>query len=151
MGYYVDMHVNAFRIPTANIPAALEAMNKMHDDDVLLAKAHGGTFGCDVEKQPVRERKWYSWVANPPVEGWPDIVEAIGNWGFDGFIDDSGDFVVTKSPEYNKLGQEDELFKVIAPYMSQLDIECRGEDGEKWKWVVENGKFAEKQAVITWR
>lgn len=151
MGYYVDMHVNAFRIPAANIPAALEAMNRMHDDDVLLAKARGGAYGDMTSQTPVRKRKWYSWVANPSVKGWPDIVTAIGNWGFDGFIGDFDDFVVKKSPEYKKIGQEDELFKVIAPYMSQLDIECRGEDGEKWKWVVENGKFAEKQAVITWR
>lgn len=49
-----------------------------------------------------------------------------------------------------KLGDDDEIFTLIAPYISDGYIELVGEDGDKWRYVFEDGKFEEKHPKAEW-
>ncbi len=38
-----------------------------------------------------------------------------------------------------KLGDDDKIFKIIAPFINDGYIEMEGEEGYTWRWVFENG------------
>lgn len=47
-----------------------------------------------------------------------------------------------------RLGNDDQFFAAIAPYVEQMDIEMTGEDDCKWKYVIRNGEFNEYNGVV---
>jgi hypothetical protein len=50
-----------------------------------------------------------------------------------------------------KIGSEQEIFQVIAPFVKDGSyIEMRGEDGTQWRWIFEEGKVREEEALITY-
>jgi len=155
MGYFVDYSINELRIKKKNIPAALAAINQMHTDEELLNYARGGTFGKSVDDKPIKERKWYSWVDNPKGDKFETITEAIEAWGLvDEMhpceIDSNGDFILDGYYS-NKLGQQELLFKRIAPFTEDILIECRGEDGSLWAWQIDSGEFIELSGHVTYK
>lgn len=50
-----------------------------------------------------------------------------------------------------KLGDDFEIFKIIAPFVNDGYIEMIGEDGSKWRWVFENGECNEIYPSVEWR
>jgi hypothetical protein len=98
----------------------------------------------------VHEKKWYSWVENPnPETGWPDLKTALDKWGFEGDFNEHGDFVVTHR-EYTKLGQEEEVLRVLAPFTPGLEVECVGEDDSHWRWIECDGKLVEQGGSVVY-
>ena len=49
-----------------------------------------------------------------------------------------------------KLGDEDEIFKLIAPYCEDGYIQFLGEDGDRFRYCIENKKYKFKVPTITW-
>ena len=50
-----------------------------------------------------------------------------------------------------KLGRDYEQFQKAAPYVKDGSyIEMHGEDGERWRWVFQDGKCREIAAKFTW-
>ena len=49
-----------------------------------------------------------------------------------------------------KLGDDYEMFKLIAPYINDGYIEMSGEDAERWRWIFKDGKCEEKFPKIKW-
>ena len=49
-----------------------------------------------------------------------------------------------------KLGDDYEMFKLIAPYINDGYIEMSGEDAERWRWIFKDGKCKEKFPEIKW-
>jgi len=50
-----------------------------------------------------------------------------------------------------KLGSDEAIFNAIAPFVKEGSfIEMRGEDGEMWRWVFENGNCKEVKPKIKW-
>lgn len=49
-----------------------------------------------------------------------------------------------------KLGDDYDLFRLIAPYINDGCIEMSGEDGERWRWIFKDGKCEEKFPEIVW-
>ena len=49
-----------------------------------------------------------------------------------------------------KLGNDYEMFKLIAPYINDGYIEMSGEDAERWRWIFKDGKCEEKFPKIKW-
>jgi len=91
--------------------------------------------------------KHFSWVDNN-FEKITDIVEMFGEWRWR--IEKDGENYKIVSFTGEKAGDDDVLFKAIAPYMNDGFIQMRGEDDEGWKWIFENGELIEKTPSITW-
>lgn len=49
-----------------------------------------------------------------------------------------------------KLGDDYDLFSLIAPYISDGYIEMSGEDADRWRWIFKDGKFEEKHPKLDW-
>jgi hypothetical protein len=49
-----------------------------------------------------------------------------------------------------KLGDDDKIFELIAPYCEDGYLQFTGEDGEHFRFVIKDGKFAERWAKISW-
>lgn len=62
--------------------------------------------------------------------------------------DEPGYSIEYRSSE--KLGDDEEIFSLIAPYINDGYIELLGEDGDKWRYVFENGKCETKHPKIEW-
>ena len=49
-----------------------------------------------------------------------------------------------------KLGDDDIFFKLIAPYCEDGYFQFLGEDGDRFRYIVKDGKFDEKFATVSW-
>lgn len=150
MGYIVDYTI-CLHIAKKNKARALEIFNHLHTDEMLFQHANGGSFGGRVEERPVRERKWYSWVKNPD-QPYTTLRQAFNNWGIVeenvDIIDEDNEPFELHGYYHDKLGQQDFLLDQLAPVLKNLVAYVRGEDGEMFAWVVENGEFRYQSLTI---
>ena len=49
-----------------------------------------------------------------------------------------------------KLGDDEEIFKILSPFMNDGYIEMLGEDGDKWRWVFQSGEMYIKYPSVIW-
>ena len=49
-----------------------------------------------------------------------------------------------------KLGDDEIVFKILAPFMNDGYIEMLREDGDKWRWVFESGEMHIKYPSTIW-
>lgn len=64
---------------------------------------------------------------------------------------DKGDNIYNIDFTGDKLWDEEILFNLLAPFVkSGSYIEMRGEDGERWRWVFDNGQFKTVTAKVVW-
>ncbi|EQB4340930.1 hypothetical protein ACYJ2U_001649 [Clostridium botulinum] len=49
-----------------------------------------------------------------------------------------------------KLGDDDVLFKLIAPYCEDGYLQFHTDNGEHFRFVIKDGKFEEKNAGLSW-
>jgi hypothetical protein len=49
-----------------------------------------------------------------------------------------------------KYGDDDTLFKIIAPCCEDGFLQFSGEDGEHFRFIIKDGEFEEKYAEINW-
>lgn len=49
-----------------------------------------------------------------------------------------------------KLGNDEEIFRILSPFMNDGYIEMMGEDGDIWRWVFENGEMHIKNPSVIW-
>lgn len=79
------------------------------------------------------------------------VSKKLKNYGYTAELDDDGSII---SLDFNgdKIAyDEDTIFQAIAPYVGDGSfIEMIGEDGERWRWVFEDGKCKEVRAKLTW-
>lgn len=50
-----------------------------------------------------------------------------------------------------KLGDDFEFFELIAPFCEDGYIQFNGEDGEKWRYVIQNKECKEVYPTISWK
>jgi hypothetical protein len=146
MGYKVRYSLY-LEIHHSNFKKALEIMNHLHSDEMLLKYANGGMYGPDVDKLPIREKKWYRWVSNPE-KPYSTLKEAFMNWGI---VEDNiniylyeytGRFVIEGTYD-NKIGQQDVLLKHLAPVLENTQIVAIGEDNDIIVWSIIDHEFNE--------
>lgn len=79
--------------------------------------------------------KTYQWVGTDWFNGLRDIYSILEFWGYQPeFNQDTGD-ITGINFDRDKLGDEFELFKVIAPFVEAGSfIEMVGEDHISWRW-----------------
>jgi hypothetical protein len=99
--------------------------------------------------EPTRSISGYSWVDDNYVNA-NTLKEALDIWRWEAMIDKDGD-IIDLYFTGDKLGDEDFLFRAIAPYVEDGSyIEMSGEDSCLWRWCFENGTIFEKYPTITW-
>ena len=133
-------------IRSGNIDKALMLFNELHTDEMLLKHAQGGLHGSQRDL-PIRERRWFSWVANPK-EPYRSIEEAFSNWGI---VDDSivmeyneeGDFFLSGTFE-DKIGQQKLLLQQLAEVLEDLIVYVKYDDYGVDIWSIQDHQFYEK-------
>ena len=78
------------------------------------------------------------------------IEEALEYFGY-APENDADDNIVDLEHTFKNLGNEEELFSIIAPYVKDGSfIEVFGDDGELWRWVFTKGEMNEITPKIEW-
>ena len=126
MGYCMEQRDRTFKIKAEKIDSAFNACKKMITPDAN-----------------------YAWVDLTELENATTLKEFIDVWGWE--VVETKEGIVDIGFCSEKLGDDRELFDVIAPYVeSGSFIEMIGEDGEMWRWVFEDGKCKEITPDIKW-
>lgn len=141
MGYYIDQKDHNFFIDKSNITHVVNAIHSLAKDTSNMSRTR--IYNKNVVSQH------YSWVNNDYVES-NDIKEIFKCWRWHVDTDDQGN-IESIYFEGQKLGDDEYLFKAIAPFVKDGSyIEMSGEDGALWRWVFKNGQCREVYATITW-
>jgi hypothetical protein len=144
MGYCMDLRASKFNIPESLKAKALEAIKGIMGPE-NRHKMHGGSWTGGKQTG-----WWYSWVKDEDVLKCITLDSAMALWGWPVELDAAGNVDGIRF-EGEKIGQEDEMFKAIAPYVEDGSyVEMGGEDGALWRWSWARGKFYERSAIITW-
>lgn len=96
----------------------------------------------------VARQKPFSWVDTTAVLRAASLVEQLRRWGWLAELDEFGN---VNSIEFSgeKLGDDEQLFNAIAPYvLAGCYIQMQGEDGAIWRWVFDGVKCVEIAATI---
>ena len=129
MGYYVSGSGNV-RIKKDDLDKAYEAMMALQERTDLMG---GGRYSA---KETV---KFFSWMPED-LRTIPNAKEVFLALGFD--VQDEEDGGILIFAYDSKIGDERWFFAAAAPFMSG-EFEWKGEDGEMWKWMFEEGKMIE--------
>jgi hypothetical protein len=144
MGYYISTPNTHFSVRTADLPKFFDLVTELMKDETVDRLGNGGSY-ANKEKTA----SWYSWVdtkrVREAVEA-KDIERVFEEWGYElRFLHDHDGIsyyrLDIRSGEA-KIGDEEKFFAAIAPIVVEGSfIDCKGEDGEEWRWMWENGKF----------
>jgi hypothetical protein len=159
VGYDVEMTLYDVVIPAANVPAAIQAFKKLMD--VVQERGGGGSYAPD--KTPVRH---YSWVQTQTVLdalGQHDLKAAIEEWRYSVSLGEEAtpteqlaaghEFrdVVVDYFSGSKWGDDEQLWYTLGPFLHpDAVIECRGEDDNRWRYLIVDGGVVEQTGCIVW-
>lgn len=144
MGYHAIGHGQGPgpMMKVENMEAALERFKSvMLEESFFERNAKGGSFagGKCVER-------WYSWTDTNTLRNATSIIDVLEEFGFHCQTDADGNLMLM---DYDsKVGQEDILLEVLAPYWEPgSNIEWRGEDGSLWENDLAEGTVREGRVV----
>lgn len=139
MGYCVDMDLYDVFIPHEKFDEALKAIKDLQNYPDQMG---GGSWGPNGQV-----KRWYSWVGD--VTSANTLKDALSEWRYGAEDDADGLYVAYFNGE--KLGDDTILWKALAPFIKDGGvINCRGEDGEVWRWKFSGGKFHEQSGKIVY-
>lgn len=85
----------------------------------------------------------FRWVESSRLQKASSVEAQFKEWGWPVTLDPAGD-VVGISLDGEKLGDEIELFKAIAPFVKRGSfIDMHGEEGDNWRWYFDGSTCAE--------
>jgi hypothetical protein len=96
------------------------------------------------------DTKSYHWVEKGWSKGLVHLKEVLSEWGYSGEFDDDLNLIELHFNR-EKLGEEFEMFKVLAPFVKAGSfIEMTGEDGEQWRWVFDGTECKQIYPTVSW-
>jgi hypothetical protein len=131
VGYYIHLRDQNFLLPADQKYHALGAIKEATAD--LAAKGRS-----------------YSWVTMSHLLQAKTLEDALEEFGWKPQVDSDGnitgfDFWGTK------IGSEEELFSIIAPYVEDNSyLEVGGEEGAMWRWAFKDNELREDSPTIAW-
>lgn len=152
MGYYISVMNSHFMIRQSNLPKFFELAAQMATDENIAKNGSGFT-----SRNGVTESRHYSWIST-------DLLrEAIASNSiervFEQFrykivlshsVGDMNFYKIAMDEGEGKIGDEEKLFAAIAEVVEDDSfIDVRGEDGARWRWSWENGKFFSQEEEDT--
>lgn len=127
MGYCITQVDGSFRMKRANQDAAFKAVKEQMGD------------------------KAYHWQQAGWMNNARDILAVFDEWIYQPEVDDETGDIVALEFSGEKLGDELELFKVIAPFVEKDSfLEMQGEDGSLWRWKFDGTTCKEVYAKVEW-
>lgn len=143
MGYCIRNIGGDFHIAASEKAAALAAAKRLMEDH--SQPRGGGSWGSG------RETSHYSWMNNyPGNEKIHSLEQMFEEWRYPLRTDAEGNVIGIRF-DGEKIGQENLLFEVVAPYVRHNSfIEMVGEDGARWRWVFENGRCRRVEARVSY-
>lgn len=134
MGYHINLTEADFRIDAENTRDALDTIRELMADP--SADRHGYS---------AQSGRHFSWLNNATPEDWDSLQDAMADWRFPVELDDDQNVVDIRFSG-QKIGDENQLFDVIAPYVEDGSyLEFRGEDGDVWRLVFDDDSVEEVQ------
>lgn len=126
MGYCMEQIGSSFKIKEEDLKSAFKAAKSMPDKD-------------------------YCWVKQGWSKGLRDLYAVLEHWRWEPTLDEESGDIVDIQFTGEKLGEEIELFKAIAPYVEAGSfIEMLGEDGGMWRWLFDGVTCKEIVPTVTW-
>ena len=89
-----------------------------------------------------RPDKWFAWVNWNYQETCKNLIDMLDVFRFDVEVNDNGDIIYLEW-KGNKLGDEAELFRVLAPYISSGSYMYWSSEEGDYTWYFNNGQFIE--------
>jgi hypothetical protein len=138
MGYYIYQHETEFHIKKENFEKALAAIYKIAEEEIESAKK---------SKYPDQNPQ-FGWTSCKTLLECKTLADALIEWGWEPICDDSGDISdIQFSGE--KLGEEEVLFKTLAPFVEKDSfIVIEGSDSKWWKWLFDGKTLIEKPGKV---
>jgi len=125
MGYYINQRGDKFRIESDQVGEAFLTLQH-------YASEHG-----------------MAWVCRDACENASDFKNLMSECRWDIQIDQNGT-VIWISFNGEKSGDQDQVLKVLAPYVkSRSWIEMQGEGGVVWRYAFYKGTFKEVEGILT--
>lgn len=127
MGYCIEQIGDNFRIEPGEIPGAFHAAKTL---------AAAGRF---------------AWVSTKTLLRASTFEEYMREWRWSLELDEETGAITGISFEGEKLGDDDVLFKAIAPHVVPGSyVEMVGEEGDRWRWVFDGVTCHEESATVTY-
>jgi hypothetical protein len=141
MGYYVTLEDADFRIPeNDNVLNVLKALNGRND-----LKTGGSWAGGK------RTRVWFAWMPEDYDKTVRSVSEVFNLLGFHTDTESSDGEYVSLVGYDSKSGSEDYFIAAVAPFVANGSyLSWRGEEGERWRQTVKDGKINAQYATTVW-
>lgn len=152
MGYYISTPQTSFSIRTSDLPRFFDLVANLMSDKNVEENGNGGSYTNGKQSS-----WWYSWVNTEDVRkavADRDISRIFECWGYDLELLREEDGITHYYLDIRdgdaKIGDEEKFFAAIAPVVIHgCFVDVRGEDGERWRWLWENGKFFSQDVIRT--
>ena len=142
MGYCMDQTDSKFHIPASKFTDALAAVKALMLDTASMS---GGSWtgGDKVER-------WYALVNTESVLEAETLTDALYAWRWRAYTNDSEDIAIIYF-HGEKSGQDDILFKAIAPYVTAgSHVAMHGEDGAVWRWYFDGTNCIKQKGKVVY-
>ena len=128
-----------FRIAARHLAAAHQAARAIAS---LGAKLGSASATTRVGGGLVVSQRRYAYVSASETVAAENIGETFRAWGWELEFDESGNACGLLGPDGDKLGDEDVLFRAVAPFVEDGSyIQMMEEtDCSVWRWVFQDGK-----------
>jgi hypothetical protein len=143
MGYYVQIEEADFTVPRKNLEQADAALRALNTDPSV--DKTGGLWGPGGKKAA-----WFAWMDEHYDDRavCADLAAILRMLGFDLDSDEGGLHIIGYD---SKTGQEDLFIERLAPYATEGSyLQWRGEEGERWRDTVREGRIERLHAQTTW-
>ena len=139
MGYYMSQNDCDFFMKKEDKAAALKAIQALDP-----SKGHGGRCEPGGKRQ-----SWFSWIDTDEYKNATTLEEAVVAWRWELQGAVGGD-VTAICFDCEKLGDDEHLFRAIAPFVRDGSwIEIEGED-ERWRWCFHGGELHTITPTVIW-
>ena len=129
MGYCVDMIKSTIGFKLKNTRKIMDTLKDLED----------------------RREERFSWIQRGSINDAEDFIEVMSAIRYPVTTDEERELLVIDYFRGEKLGDDLEIFKAIAPYVEPGYIEYRGEDGETWRYLFENEEVKVVSPATIWQ
>jgi hypothetical protein len=151
MGYYISTPSSYFKLRKDNINKFFNLVSNLMSDESVEKYGNGGSW-----HKEGKTASWFAWVNTDAVRRAVmdrDFRLVFEEWGYETNHKEESDVILC---ELNirqgsaKIGDEEKFFAAIASVVEDGSfIDVVGEDGSKWRWMWEGGKFFSQDVIRT--
>lgn len=142
MGTYTRIADQNFFLPRDKFEEAYKAVCELNNrNDLKTGGRHPKLEGY--EDNVPRPDYWFAWVDWNYHETCKNLIEVLKEFGFETTQNENGDIIQL---DYDsKIGNEFELFKVLAPFIKEASFISWVAEEYGYTWYFENGQLLESE------